>query len=54
LLFVTEDLREEIQKSTHDNILKDDVTLISFFCGNHGGSGCKQEWIEIYTCNYSL
>jgi hypothetical protein len=26
ILFVTNDLREEMQESTHENILKDDVT----------------------------
>jgi hypothetical protein len=45
------DLREEMQESIRGNILKDyvtfflkrkdDVTLISFFCGNEG-SECKQ------------
>jgi hypothetical protein len=32
------------QKSTFVNILKDDVTLIFFFCGNHRDNGCKQGW----------
>jgi hypothetical protein len=30
-LFVTNDLREEREESTHDNILRDDITLISIF-----------------------
>jgi hypothetical protein len=31
MLFVTKDLREEREESTHGNILRDAVTLISFF-----------------------
>jgi hypothetical protein len=36
------DLREEKEELTHDNIIRDDVTLISFFCRNHWGSRYKQ------------
>jgi hypothetical protein len=32
---VTKELREEREESTHVNILKDNITLTSFFCGNH-------------------
>jgi hypothetical protein len=44
MLFVIKDLREEREESTrdniyfgeaHDNILRDDDTLISFLCRNH-------------------
>jgi hypothetical protein len=43
MLFATKDLKEEMQELTHDNILRDDVTLISSFYGNHEGySECKQ------------
>jgi hypothetical protein len=31
MLFITKDLREEREELTHDNILRDDVTLIIFF-----------------------
>jgi hypothetical protein len=31
MLFVIKDLREEREESTHDNILRDDITLISIF-----------------------
>jgi hypothetical protein len=31
MLFVTKDLREEMQELTHSNILNDDVTVIFFF-----------------------
>jgi hypothetical protein len=30
MLFVTKNLKEEMQESTHDNILKDTITLIFF------------------------
>jgi hypothetical protein len=36
MLFVSKDLREEREELTHDNILRDDVILIYFFCENHG------------------
>jgi hypothetical protein len=36
------DLREEREELTHDNIIRDDVTLIFFFCRNHGDSRYKQ------------
>jgi hypothetical protein len=36
MLFVTNDLKEEIEELTHDNILRDNVTYISLFLfGNH-------------------
>jgi hypothetical protein len=35
MLFITKNSKEEMQELIHNKILKDNVTLISFFYKNH-------------------
>jgi hypothetical protein len=48
--FVTKDLREEIEESTHVNILRDNITLISFFLWKSWCDGYKRIWILSCVC----